>query len=266
MEFIDAHTHLTALTWKSLEDMYLAGIRTIVSPITFVTVRAIDSNTMKNIWDHQIEYQLKRTNLNLIKAYSMIGVFSGCLPNDPDNLLKILPNYLKKLEVVAIGEIGFEPNSRTCKDLKLQEEVVRSQLELAKKFNLPVVFHTPNLPEEKKKFTKKLIKICNELNMDMSKIVFDHTSEVNIEEIFESGAMAAITVQPWRFLFPETAADLVLRYSSSSERILINSDCGMRNSDPIAVAKTAYMLKKRDASDELIRKVCFYNSKEIYNI
>jgi hypothetical protein len=262
--YLDAHTHLTALTWFNMEDMSVAGITTVVSPVNFSSVRAVASSTIKDVWDQQIEFHLDRASKNLINAYAMIGVSMVAIPKDPENLLKILPEYLKKESVVAIGEIGFEPSSRTCKDLKIQESIVRSQIEIALDMDIPIVFHVPHSPENKTKFTAKTLDICNEIGFPMHRVTIDHSSAANIEMVLNAGAMVGITVQPWRDLKPDDAAELVLKYGP--ENIIINSDCGNKPSDPLAVAKTAFSLKLKGVSEQDIEKVCWSNAKSFYNI
>lgn len=264
MQLCDSHAHLTDLTWDNLQMMYLCGVTTVVSPVNFASVGPVTSSTIKDVWDLQLNFQLNRARQNLVNSYAMIGISMVSIPKDPDNLLKALPEYLKRERVVAIGEIGFEPSSKTCNDPKVQEYVVASQIEIAASLDVPIVFHTPNPPDIKIESTRKLLRMCTDLGLPMSKTLIDHSSGDNIEIVLESGALVGITVQPWRNLSPEIAADLVLKYGP--ERIVINSDCGTRLSDPIAVAKTAYALKRKGASDDVIRMVCADNGKTFYGI
>ena len=98
----------------------------------------------------------------------------------------------------------------------------------------------------------------------MDQVVIDHCSEVNIEMALEAGASAGISVQPWRNMTPDLAADLVVKHGSN--RIMINSDCGSGPSDPVAVSKTAVALTKKGASDQVIEAVCWSNSRKFYGI
>ncbi len=264
MEFIDAHTHLTEVTWQNMEDMYLAGIRTVVSPVNFASIGPVDASTIRDVWDQQIKVQLARAGNCLIKAYAMIGISMVSIPKQPQDLIKILPDYLKLPEVAALGEIGFEPGSTSCNDPQVQEDVVKAQIEIAGTAGVPIVFHLPPTPEMKKEYTQKLLAMCKAAGFPLAKVIIDHTSDANIAMVLEAGAFAAVTVQPWRKLTPEMAAQLVMSYGP--ERIIINSDCSGRASDPLAVAKTAYTLKKKGAPDETIAKVCYSNCKNVYAI
>lgn len=263
MNYIDSHAHLESLTWKNLREMYLTGIRVIVTPAQLGAAKPVNNGTIKDIWDYALEVQTERTKEHLIKSYVMIGISMVSTPKgNLQEILNWLPEYLKLSEVIGIGEIGIEPNSKTSKDLDFQEKLVREQLKILKEFGKPVIFHTALTHENKIKYTKLMLDLCNEYGIPMSKVIIDHCSDANIEIVLQAGAFAAITVQPHRGITPENAADLVIKYGHN--KIIINSDCSNRLSNPIAVPETAYALKKKAISKEIIQKVCCENALEAY--
>lgn len=265
MNFVDSHTHLDELSWENLQQMYLMGIREIVSPVQLAAGKAVSCETIREVWDYLFEVQFARAENNFIKPYGMIGISMVSTPkDDPAELYEILPDYLKRPEIVAIGEIGVEPNSRTCKDLKQQEEFVIKQLAIAGDVGICVDFHTPNPPDMKKEYTKRMLELCTECGMPMAKVIMDHCTGANIGMALEAGAWAAISVQPWRNITPDIAADIIKEYGS--ERVMVDSDCSGLPSDPLAVPKTALALKRKGVSSEDIEKVCSLNSKGAYGI
>ena len=264
MKLADSHTHLTELGYYDLENMYLSSIRLAISPVNFSCNTKVHASTIQDVWDQQLNIQLPRAKNFLIDAYAMIGISMVSIPSDPDSLLSILPLYLKKKEVVAIGEIGYEPGSRSCKDPEVQEYIIKEQIKIAADLRIPVVFHTPHKPDFKVKYTEKLLELCSEFNLPMNLVLIDHCSEDNLGLALKAGATAGISVQPWRGITAEIAANLVLE--NDENKILINSDCSSLSSDPLAVAKTAYELKKKGAGDDVINKVCYENNKHFYKI
>ena len=171
----------------------------------------------------------------------MIGISMVRTPrDDPSGLYAVLPEYLKRPDVVAIGEIGIEPNSKTCSDLKQQEAFVRKQVAIAKDVDIFVDFHTPFPPEVKREYTQMMLDICRECGLPMSKVIIDHCTDANLGLALEAGANAAISVQPWREITGETAADLIMEHGF--ERIMVDSDYSGLPSDPLAVPKTAQAL------------------------
>ena len=265
MNLIDPHAHLNELTWTNLQEMYLSGIREIISPIHLDAGKAVGCETIREMWDYLFEVQFARAEKNFLKPYGMIGISMVSTPRgDATGLYELLPDYLRRPEVVAIGEIGIEPKSRTCKDVKQQEEIVTRQLEIATEVDIPVDFHTPNPPDVKKEFTKRILELCRNANLRMSKVIIDHCTEVNMEMVVDAGAWAAISVQPWRKVTPDLAADIITEYGF--ERIMVDSDFGGLPSDHLSVPKTAMALKRKGVSPENIEKVCSLNSKAAYGI
>ncbi len=263
MKVIDSHTHLDTLTWSNLAQMRLAGIQAIVSPIHLDTAKPVACQTIIDVWDYLLEVQLGRAKANGIKAHAMIGISMVSTPaNDPQTLFSTLPNYLRKEEVVAIGEIGFEPNSRTCSDIAEQATLIRKQLEIAAAENICVNFHVPNAPDQKKEFTAKTLEICSECKFPMHKVIIDHCSEANLGMVLEAGAHATITVQPWRNMTPALAADLVLKFGP--ERIMVDSDCGGGISDPLAVPKTAVQLMDKGVGESQTEAILYGNAIKAY--
>lgn len=97
-------------------------------------------------------------NLSLAKEYKEIYATIGYHPdtceriNDAD--LKLLEEQIKNNKIVAIGEIGLDYHYE--KDNKeLQKKLFTSQLDLAKKYNLPVVIHSRDAVSDTLKILKK---------------------------------------------------------------------------------------------------------------
>lgn len=263
--FADAHVHLNTLTWKNLEEMYMTGIGLIISPVHLDGAKPVKKETIVDMWDYLLEVHIPRAKHLFVESYAMVGISMVSTPeNGLQELYSELENYLKRPEVVAIGEIGLEPGSRTCKDMDQQSQYVVDQLIIAKKTGTCVNFHVPNAPEDKKKYTEKTLSLCAQQSFPMDKVIIDHCSEANIDMVFESGASAAITVQPFRKMTPEMAADLAIKYDFN--KIMFDSDSSSIPSDPLAVAKTAMELKRKGVSEENINRVCLENCKTCYGI
>ena len=268
-DLVDSHTHCNTLSWYSLESMYMSGIRTLVSPLFLGSIKPVSSDVIIEMWDYLLDIQFGRCLKHFIEPYGMIGISMVYTPRgDPAHLYDKMEEYLDNQRVVCIGEIGIEPASKSCPDLGAQEELVRAQVQLAKEKNICLDFHVPLPPDQKKKYTEKCLAICGEYGVPFDRVAVDHCTGANLEAALESGAHAAITVQPWRSITPESAADLVVEYTAryGDDRIMIDSDCGDGPSEPLAVAKTALALRHKGVSDDTINRVCSENSKRFYGI
>ena len=90
----------------------------------------------------------KKSNLEVLElskkydnVYAAIGYDHSVVNEITDEDLKLLENQLKNEKVVAIGEIGLD--YYWIKDNKeKQKELFIKELELAEKYNLPVIIHS----------------------------------------------------------------------------------------------------------------------------
>ena len=84
-------------------------------------------------------------NIKLLDKYDNLFLSCGYHPYEAktytENDLKKLEEFIKNDKVVAIGEIGLDYHHGK-EDIKFQQELFRKQLDLATKYNMPVVIHT----------------------------------------------------------------------------------------------------------------------------
>ena len=108
---------------------------------------------IKNAIDNDVKYLIvggseredNRLNMDLLSRYENVYASVGFHPSmalevtEDDYLL--LEKYVKEDKVVAVGEIGLDYHYGKD-DMEEQKKMFRKQLELAKRYNLPVVIHT----------------------------------------------------------------------------------------------------------------------------
>jgi len=264
-EYVDAHAHLNTLSWATLDAMSQAGVGTIVSPIMLDAAKAISAETIVDLWDYLLEVQLSRAAEHYMTGYAMLCVNMASSPRDDSaRLFTLLPSYLTRAGVVAIGEVGFEPYSRTCPDLGQQATWIRRQLEISRDTGTPIVIHTPNPPEDKRQYTERVLDLCRVVQIPMTQVAIDHGAPANARLALEAGAYLGISVQPFRGMTPEGAAELVRTYGP--HRIMLNSDCSPLHSDPLAVPKTVYALRRHGVPDATIEAVSRRNAEQFYRL
>jgi hypothetical protein len=176
---------------------------------------------------------------------------------------------------VAIGEIGFDPRSEICRDLRTQEQAVRAQLKIAKAQNLPVVVHTPPdsgqvkvaLKEkyDKKLFLVKSLELVHEAGLPPGRVLLDHSDKEEwIRMALDHGCYAGITIQEWRGISPELAARWAEEFGP--ERILLNSDTSTMPSDRLGVPKAVFHLRKRKVAEEKIQNIVYQNPIAFFHL
>ena len=130
MIITDTHTHLYSESFDSDRDQIIK--RAIQSGITRFFVPAIDSSYTERMYDLEKQYP------------ENIFLMAGLHPTHVNNDYKIeLDHIVQQLEVrefFAIGEIGIDLYwDKTT--LELQQNAFRFQIQLAKKYKLPIVIH-----------------------------------------------------------------------------------------------------------------------------
>jgi predicted metal-dependent TIM-barrel fold hydrolase len=187
-----------------------------------------------------------------IKHYSTIGLNSREANNIAlaEQVIELLPLFIYKEGVVGIGEIGFDDQTDA------EEKYYRIQLDMAKEASLPVQIHTPH--RDKKRGTQKSMDIAVEHGLDPYTVIVDHNNEETVKEVLDRGFWAAFTIYPFTKMGNERMVEIVKQYGT--ERIMINSAADWGISDPLAIPKTASLMKSRGISDADIEMVTYRNA------
>ena len=130
MIITDTHTHLYSESFDSDRDQIIK--RAIQSGITRFFVPAIDSSYTQRMYDLEKKYPKN--------IFLMTGLHPTHVNNDYNKELDHIVQQLDDREFFAIGEIGIDLHwDKTT--LELQQNAFRFQIQLAKKYKLPIVIH-----------------------------------------------------------------------------------------------------------------------------
>lgn len=252
MRFFDPHIHMTSRTTDDYEAMADAGIVAIIEPAFWLGQPRTGIDTFRDYYSSLIGWERFRSSQFGIKHYCTIGLNSREANNEAlaEQVMEILPLFIYKEGVVGVGEIGFDDQTPA------EEKYYRLQLELAKEAGLPVQIHTPH--RDKKRGTTRSMDIALEHGLDPGMVIVDHNNEETMEEVLDRGFWAAFTIYPFTKMGNERMAGIVKQYGT--ERIMINSAADWGISDPLAVPKTAALMKAMGISDEDIRMVTYQNA------
>ena len=130
MIITDTHTHLYSESFDSDRDQIIK--RAIQSGITRFFVPAIDSSYTQRMYDLEKKYPEN--------IFLMTGLHPTHVNNDYNKELDHIVQQLDDREFFAIGEIGIDLHwDKTT--VELQQNAFRFQIQLAKKYKLPIVIH-----------------------------------------------------------------------------------------------------------------------------
>jgi uncharacterized protein len=252
MRFFDPHVHMTSRTTDDYQAMADAGIVALIEPAFWLGQPRTGVDSFRDYYSSLIGWERFRSSQFGIAHYCTIGLNSREANNEAlaEQVMEILPLFIYKEGVVGIGEIGFDDQTAA------EEKYYRLQLDLAKNAELPVQIHTPH--RDKKKGTRRSMDIALEQGLDPGLVIVDHNNEETVKEVLDRGFWAAFTIYPFTKMGNERMVEIVKQYGT--DRIMVNSAADWGISDPLAVPKTAALMKARGISDEDIRAVTYGNA------
>lgn len=252
MRFFDPHVHMTSRTTDDYQAMADAGVVALIEPAFWLGQPRTGVDTFRDYYSSLVGWERFRSSQFGIKHYCTIGLNSREANNETlaEQVMEILPLFIYKEGVVGVGEIGFDDQTAA------EEKYYRLQLELAKEAGLPVQIHTPH--RDKKRGTSRSMDIALEHGLDPAMVIVDHNNEETVKEVLDRGFWAAFTIYPFTKMGNERMVDIVKQYGT--ERIMVNSAADWGISDPLAVPKTAALMKDQGIADEAIRMVTYQNA------
>jgi len=252
MRFFDPHVHMTSRTTDDYQAMADAGIVALIEPAFWLGQPRTGLDTFRDYYSSLIGWERFRSSQFGIKHYCTIGLNSREANNEAlaEQVMEMLPLFIYKEGVVGVGEIGFDDQTPA------EEKYYRQQLILAKEAGLPVQIHTPH--RDKKKGTQRSMDISDECELDPGMVIVDHNNEETVREVLDRGFWAAFTIYPFTKMGNERMVEVVKQYGP--DRIMINSAADWGISDPLAVPKTAALMKQHGISDEVIHQVTYKNA------
>jgi predicted metal-dependent TIM-barrel fold hydrolase len=249
---IDPHIHMTSRTTDDYEAMAAAGIVAVIEPSFWLGQPRTQLGSFQDYYSSLVGWEPFRASQFGIKHYCTIGLNSKEANNEAlaEQVMELLPLYLHKENVVAIGEIGYDDQTPA------EDKYFRAQLELAKMLDMTVQVHTPH--RDKKAGTLRSMEVCLEHGLDPANVIIDHNNEETVQEVLDRGFIAAFTIYPKTKMGNERMVEVVRQFGSTN--IIVDSSADWGVSDPLAVPKTASLMLKRGIEMEDVVKTCYSNA------
>lgn len=256
MRFIDPHIHMSARTTDDYERMKAAGIVAVIEPAFWLGQPRTHVGSFIDYLSSLVGWERFRASQFGIRHYCTIGLNSKEANNEAlaEAVMDILPRFLAKEGVVAVGEIGYDDGSA------IEDKYYRAQLQLAREFDMLVMVHTPH--RDKKAGTILSMEVALEMGLSPSRVVIDHNNEETVRDVLDRGFWAAFTLYPQTKMGHERMVEVVRQYGS--ERIFIDSSADWGVSDPLAVPKTARLMLERGIDPKDVVATCYGNALAAY--
>jgi predicted metal-dependent TIM-barrel fold hydrolase len=242
MRIFDPHIHMTSRTTDDYAAMYAAGVRAVVEPAFWLGQPRTSVGSFTDYFDSLIGWERFRAAQFGIRHHCTIAL-NPKEANDPrcTPVLDVLPQYLTKDGVVAVGEVGYDSMTAA------EDKAFAQQLELATRHDLPILVHTPH--RDKVAGTRRSLDVIRESGLTPQRVLIDHLNELTIRAVHESGCWMAFSLYPDTKMDPLRTTKILMEYGT--ERMMINSAADWGRSDPLMTAKTAHAMLEAgfDASD-----------------
>ena len=259
MEFFDSHAHYTDEKFENdreeiIESIYRDGVTKFVSA-------GYNVESSENAIDLANKYPY---------VYTICGISPNDIPENADNLLKEIneiENLLKQRnrKVVAVGEIGLDYYWNK-ENKELQKQAFIKQIELANKYDLPIVIHT-------REATIDTIEILKNNNVNKKGIF--HCCPLNQELVKEALSLEFYIsfAGPCTFKNSKNADEIIKMVPL--DKMLIETDSpylspepkrGQRNDSRNVKLVAEKIASVKGVSIEEIAKITYENAMKIFNI
>ena len=250
-KLFDPHIHMTSRTTDDYQAMADAGIACIVEPAFWVGQPRTHVGTFEDYFLSLLGWERFRASQFGIRHLCTMGLNpkEANSPQVARGVLDLLPRYLEKDGVVAVGEIGYDDMT------PVEDQIFGEQLELARRHQLPVLIHTPH--RDKKKGTERTIALLRECNFPEHMALIDHNNEETLPLVLASACWAGHSVYPATKMDETRMATLVEKYGA--DRIIVNSAADWGISDPLKVPKTLAVMRERGIDEQALEKIFWHN-------
>jgi uncharacterized protein len=255
MRIFDPHIHMTSRTTDDYQAMYAAGVRALVEPAFWLGQPRTSVGSFVDYFDGLVGWEPFRASQFGIRHHCTIAL-NPKEANDPRcrDVLEVLPRYLAKDGVVAVGEVGYDSMTPD------EDAVFARQLQLAVEHDLPVLVHTPH--RDKAAGTRRSLDVIRESGIPPGRVVIDHLNELTVEMVREFGCWAAFSIYPDTKMDEERMVRVLHEYGT--ERMLVNSAADWGRSDPLKTAKTAAAMLEGGFALHDVELVLWHNPIAFY--
>ncbi len=253
MNYIDPHIHMISRTTDDYHRMARCGCVAISEPAFWA---GFDRGTVHGFDDyfrHLTQIEPKRASAFGIQHYSWLCINAKEAENVSlaREVIQLIPRYLTQPNVLGIGEIGLNKNTRN------ECTVFLEHVELAAQSQELILVHTPHL-QDKYQGTRMILDMLNgDARIRPERVCIDHVEEHTIRLAKESGFWIGMTLYPTTKCTPQRAVDMIEQYGV--ERTLVNSAGDWGPSDPLSVPEFILEMKRRGHGESIIRQVVYDN-------
>ena len=253
MRYLEPHAHMVSRVTDDYVAMITAGCAAVCEPAFWA---GYDRSSPQGFFDYfcqLTDYEPRRAARYGLPHYCWLCIN----PKESEDVrlaeevVALIPRFLDRPNVLGIGEIGLNKNSRN------ELRVLELHIDLAARHDQLILVHTPHL-EDKLKGTRLILDaLKNDPRIRPERVIIDHVEEHTVGLVLDRGHWAGMTLYPVSKCSPARAIDILDRYGT--DRLWMNSACDWGESVPLAVPHTALEMRRRRWPADVIDRVIFQN-------
>ena len=251
--WFDPHIHMISRTTDDYHRMARCGCVAVSEPAFWAGFDRGSADGFRDYFRQLTQYEPTRAAQFGIRHYSWLCINAKEAENVPlsREVIKMIPEFLDQPNVLGIGEIGLNKNTRN------EATIFQEHVDLAMKTDELILIHTPHL-EDKYKGTRMILDMLkNDRRVKPERVLVDHVEEHTVRLALDNGFWCGMTLYPTTKCTPQRAADILEMVGT--ERIMANSAGDWGKSDPLAVPELMLEMRRRGHGEDAIRKVVYDN-------
>ena len=251
MRIFEPHAHMTSRTTDDYAAMAQSGVQALVEPAFWLGQPRTSAGSFVDYFNSLLGFERFRASQFGIRHHCAIGL-NPKEANDAAlrrEVLALLPRFLEKDGVVAVGEVGFDAMTGA------EEEAFTAQLALALDHELPVLVHTPH--RDKLAGTRRTLELVHAAGLAPGTVLVDHNNELTVADVHASGCWAGFSIYPGTKMDEHRMVRIL--EERGTDRIIVNSACDWGISDPLKVSKTAEAMRAAGFGEDDIDQVVWRN-------
>ena len=253
MDYFDPHIHMVSRTTDDYATLARMGCVGMSEPAFWAGFDRGSVESFRDYFRQLTEFERSRAANYGIAHYTWLCINAKEAENVElsREVIAMIPEFLERPNVLGIGEIGLNKNTRN------ESIVFLEHMELAIKHDELILIHTPHLQHKYKGTRMILDMLTGDSRIQPHKVLVDHVEEHTIGEVLDRGFWAGMTLYPVSKCTPARAADMVEQFGT--ERLCVNSAGDWGPSQPTAVPNFIFEMRRRGHSEAVIKKVVYDN-------
>ena len=188
MNYIDPHIHMVSRTTDDYETLAKMGCVAMSEPAFWAGFDRGSAESFCDYFRQLTEVEPARAAQYGIQHFTWLCINAKEAENVElsREVLKLIPEFLECKNVLGIGEIGLNKNTKN------EATIFQEHVELAVNHNQQILIHTPHL-EDKYQGTRMILDmLTSNSKVDRARVLVDHVEEHTVKAVLDGGFWACL--------------------------------------------------------------------------